>query len=265
MQPFYFGASGTPLFGVYHPPQGRTPRAGAVVLCPPFGLEYLRAHRALRELANQLAEHGSHVLRFDYYACGDSGGQSEEADVDQWAGDIATAIDELKETSGASTVSLVGIRLGAALAALVASGRADVEAVVLWDPVVSGKLYLEELVCRHRILVSERPRPAGFVIHNPPDELLGSPITEKLRKQFEALDLMGLTRKPAGRVLLLSSDGSKLVASLKEHLVGLSSTAAYEHLPGAKVWVKEKELDQTLVPQSTLSTIGTWLSHFPNV
>src|SRR5262245_3688452 len=96
MKPFFFGSSAQPLFGVYHPPAGSAPTREGVVLCGPFGREYLRAHRALRELAHRLAASGFHVLRFDYSGSGDSSGDGEDADAARWVSDIGAAVDEVR-------------------------------------------------------------------------------------------------------------------------------------------------------------------------
>ena len=77
MNPFYFGSSAEPLFGAYHPPGNQVGRNLAVLICPPLGREYLRAHWALRRLADQISRDGGHVLRFDYFATGDSAGDSK--------------------------------------------------------------------------------------------------------------------------------------------------------------------------------------------
>src|SRR5918992_3821916 len=114
MNPFFFGSSQQPLYGVYHPPKARVPRRIGVVLCYPLWQEYMRAHRAFRQLAILLAKAGFPVLRFDYFGTGDSGGDSESGDVAQWTADVCTAIDELKDTAGVRSVSLVGLRVGAA-------------------------------------------------------------------------------------------------------------------------------------------------------
>src|SRR6185503_18450344 len=123
MQPFYFGTSEQQLFGVYHAAESGSSKRAGVVLCQPVGHEYLRAHRAFRNLAMALAGQGFHVLRFDYFATGDSAGDGEQLSVRQCLSDLATAIDELKDIAGVTKVSLVGLRLGATFAALAASGR----------------------------------------------------------------------------------------------------------------------------------------------
>jgi len=66
--------------------------------------------------------------------------------VQGWKADIETAMDELRHITDLQQVTLVGLRLGATLAAAVAADRqSDVDELVLWDPVVSGPEYLAEL------------------------------------------------------------------------------------------------------------------------
>ena len=156
MQPFYFGTSQEQLFGVYHAPESAARRSSAVVMCQPIGHEYLRAHRAFRNLAASLAENGFHVLRFDYLGCGDSSAGGDRTTVQQCLTDLSAAIDELKDMSGATKVTLVGLRVGAALAALTAARRRDVERVVLWDPVVDGAAYVAK--ARYFVYRSASPR-----------------------------------------------------------------------------------------------------------
>jgi len=52
---------------------------------------------ALRTLAALLAREGFHVLRFDYYATGDSAGESSEGSLSEWRANIVTARDDLRE------------------------------------------------------------------------------------------------------------------------------------------------------------------------
>lgn len=145
MDPLFFGNSGEPLYGVYHKAERVSQASNGVVLFSPFGQEYMRSHRAMRQLATLLSRNGTAVLRFDYRGTGDSAGDLSAYKPDDWLDDAAVAIDELKELSGVSTVHLVGLRLGGLIAHFAALKRSDIQSVVLWDTVVSGEHYIDEL------------------------------------------------------------------------------------------------------------------------
>lgn len=238
MKPFFFGDSARPLFGLHHPPSGGTPRRWGVVICNPFGQEYLRAHRSLRELANRLAAEGFHVLRFDYYGCGDSSGDSEDVSLDQWLLDISAAIAEVKEASASQRFVLLGLRLGATLSAQLASQRGDVERLVLWDPILDGAAYLQELRVAHGAWLREHAqRRNGPGEGAPLLEALGFPLPPSLSASLERLRFNG-PDGPSANVLVID----------------------HRSFPGAQVWLHQDGLNRTLVPQGVLESIASWLA-----
>ena len=89
-----------PRFGLYHPANGEGSRGRGVLICPPIAHEHIRSHRALRFLAVQLARAGFDVLRFDYFAVGDSAGDSEEARVAHWQAYVGAAAGEREDAGG---------------------------------------------------------------------------------------------------------------------------------------------------------------------
>lgn len=137
MTPLFFGSSQRRLFGAYEPPRASKGSGHAVLLCQPWGQEYIRAHRSMRRLATLLTAAGCHVMRFDYFGTGDSGGEEDEADPAAAVADIETAAEGLQDMLGVARVALIGLRLGATLAARAAMRRKDnVDALVLWDPII---------------------------------------------------------------------------------------------------------------------------------
>lgn len=206
MVPLYFGTSTARLFGVYHPAESAHHRSCGVVICAPFGHEYIRAHRLLRQLAVQLSRGGFHVLRFDYLGCGDSAGDAEHGSPSQWIADIATAIDELRDTSEVRRVCLVGLRLGATLAASAANQRDDVDAVVLWDPILDGGRYLEDLQLLQRSWLSDRPGSRRFAFKRRVPEVIGFPITDAMRAELEHTALEETSRSALRRIVVLDSE-----------------------------------------------------------
>ena len=143
--PFFLRNGCHELFAVYHAPAGATRRL-PFVFCHPFGEEKLWTHRVFVSFARQFAGSGHPVLRFDYMGNGDSSGSFHESTVTTALSDIACAIEELKRRSGSGRVGLVGLRLGATFAGLIADDRADIETLVLWAPIIDGARYVQELL-----------------------------------------------------------------------------------------------------------------------
>lgn len=255
MQPFYFGSSQKQLFGVYHPAEAGAPsRPSAVLLCYPLGHEYLRAHRAFRNIAVALAGQGFHVLRFDYFGTGDSGGHSEESTVDQCLADIATSIEELKDVSGRPTISVVGLRFGATLAAKAAANRADVDKIVLWDPVVDGKTYVQELVAVHHAWRTDRLGTPGT---RSASELLGFPLTDAGARRLSETTLLPIVREGARSVSLLTSDEQASYAAVRQALESARIPGVHQYVPGAGDWRRGDLVHQTLLPHAMIRTIST--------
>ena len=231
------------------------------MLCHPFGSEYMRAHRSLRELAARLAQLGFHVLRFDYSSTGDSAGASEEAELPRWLEDVGTAVDEARELAESDAVALVGLRLGATLAALWGSRGDEVRQAVLWAPVVKGADYLRELAEQHRAWFEVRSRPSDLVFPDPPVELLGAPLGTGLRQALERIDLLGLEGRPARSALLIGPSASPELAQLRARLAALGSAVEALDQPSSS-WTAG-DFDQQLVPAQTLQAIVGWLGRAP--
>jgi exosortase A-associated hydrolase 2 len=254
MQPFYFGTSQKQLFGVYHAPEMKTARQSAILLCQPLGHEYLRAHRAFRNLAVSLAAQGFHVLRFDYFGCGDSGGNLQDVTVAQCLADLSAAVDELKDTAGAPKVTLIGLRFGATLAALTANRRLDIDRVVLWDPVLDGRQYLDAVRHLHVGWLRDR-MGVGAVNEAGADELLGFQVTETMRSEMDAATLSPLPQLRARGVWLMVSEDETGYRNLLANLEQAGATVTYSVVPGDGDWQQPDLVHQTLLPHAMVKAI----------
>jgi exosortase A-associated hydrolase 2 len=258
--PFYFGPLDKQLFGLYHAPQPGQERDFGVVLCNPWGQEFVRAHRAISQLAVRLARQDFPVLRFDFYGTGDSSGEDVDGTLTQWQADIRAAIHELKRRSRVERVFLAGLRLGASLAALVASGRDDVEGLVLWEPAVQGPEYLQDLTTWHE--EKQYYFLSNVKISAERTELLGFGLHETLLADLAGLDLLAMKRKPAGRILVIENaaalaEAQSSVGCLCEHLRALGAAVNYQRLESFKMWAEDP--DKGLVPQLILQAVVSWL------
>ncbi len=251
MNPFFFGSSKSPLYGVYHPPRAGSGPGKAILTCYPMGAEYMRAHRAFRQLTTLLVKSGAHVLRFDYFGTGDSAGDGADASIGRWVEDIGTAIDELKEMAQVQRVTLVGLRLGGTLAALAADGRSDVEQVILWDPIVRGERYAQELVDKHRAeQAARRGRPdAGTAgVH-------GFPVTAALQAELRQIDLLNWPGAGVSRIDVVTSSAQADAEALVAQLRARAARVAGQVCPSNGKWDESDAFGSALIPQSIIQGV----------
>jgi alpha/beta superfamily hydrolase len=256
MNPIFFGRAPKSLFGVYHPPKAAQARSTGVVLCYPFGQEYMRAHRAFRQMALLLSKAGFHVLRFDYYGTGDSSGEGVEVSFEQCVEDARAAADELKESAEVKRVAFVGLRLGAAVAAMAADGRTDVDQVVLWDPAVDGRSYLDE--------ISEvRTDSVGNVRNALRDDgtlgVLGFPVTETMRSGLATMDLRRVgAPQGSGRLVVVSHERGEYAELGNLRVEG--ARVKYQVVPSEGSWNEVDDYGGALIPVFLIQAIVAHLS-----
>ena len=261
IEPFYFGNSVQSLFGVYHPPKIGIARDVGVILCYPTGEDYIRSHRAFVRLAALLSSAGFHTLRFDYYGCGDSGGDSDQGGIRQWLDDISTAIEELKSGSDANQICLVGLRLGASLAMMAGAERDDVDGLVLWNPIISGRKYVQELITAYQEKARKffpglecRSKGEGY------GEALGFPLPDSMLKDLEKLDLFATQLKVAHKILFIESSDASEDIRFREHMKGIGVSLRYKRIPGFEPWVERDNWGQGMVPMKILQFVVSWIS-----
>lgn len=224
-----------------------------------MGHEYIQSHRAYWQLAVYLSKAGFHVLRFDFYGCGDSSGDVEQGEIRQWLSDISTAIDEIRGISGCAKVCLVGLRLGGALSMMVGAERGDIEGMVLWDAVANGSAYLEELTTTHQETFRYfHAKSKHRITGEKPAEVLGFPLTDFMRRDLAKLDLLTIQKKPANNILLIESNEAAAAGQLKAHLKSLDPHLAYQHLPGPQIWIAD--VNKVLMPIQILQAVVSWIS-----
>ncbi len=259
MKPLYFGTSKKPLYGLYQPPSGESTDRG-VVLCYPIGPEYVVAYPAFRQLATGLTKAGFHVFRFDFFGSGDSAGDSGDGDLEHWRDDLGFAIEELADTSGASSISLAGLRLGASIAATVAAQRDDIDQLVLWEPVAIGSDLIRELETTEREYLRRiLPRPRTAMRNTLHLEVLGYPVRDDLRHGLEQLDLRTLGGAPAKSTLILERPAAGAGRVLQPALTKLGAKVDHVQMDGPKIWAREGGLEESLIPFEIVNRIVGWM------
>ena len=248
--PIWFGPTDLPLFGWLHLPQEAN---AGVVLCRPIGLEAVSAQRAYRCLAEKLADKGFVTLQFDYTGTGDSAGDpADVVGIGTWLSDIGAAIDCVRKT-GVSRVGLIGLRLGATLAANAAADN-DIEALVLWDPCETGHGFLRE----QRMLAAViGATPGGDSASEGAVEIPGLLLPKDLAEAIGALELDDSASAAARRLLLLTRPDRPSSARILKWL----SAQDVEHgdAVGQDQFV-DIEPGAAVLPEQVIVDIVSWLS-----
>lgn len=250
----YFDDGPSSFFGWYHVANSELQRDCAVVICSPVGYEYAHSHRSMRHLADRLAQHGIPAIRFDYHGIGDSPGTDLDADRWRcWQNNIKTAIQRARELGGRRRICLLGVRLGATLAALVAS-EVEVDFLVLWNPCVSGRRYLREI----QAIASTGD---GFV----PDangvlESAGFELSAETVAALRAVDLLGITSSVAQRALVVGRDDLMPEQSLSMHLTAMGVENDHVTVPGFAAMMAEPQF--AIVPEAAFSSVINWVVRY---
>ncbi len=252
-----FGPAERELFGLYHRPTGETNRSTACVLCNPFGQEAMRSHRVFRRLAERLSAGGFHVLRFDYFGTGDSGGDDEAGDIDGWTTDLLRAHETLLERSRCARSVWFGLRLGATVAAC-ASMRATrmPNRLVLWEPVSDGPAYLDELADAHVAFRKTQFRRRWDVerelqsraIAEARTEVLGHPLPSLLRSQLGKVTPETFERSGARDVSLIAGRPDGRTARLAPMLERMGMKVRLRITASNINWLVNDMLGDSIVP-----------------
>lgn len=143
LEAFFLPTSAGQRFCTLHRPAAGQPCLGAVLLAQPFAEEMNKSRRALAALGRGLAAQGYASLLIDLHGCGDSEGDFGAASWDGWVDDLLAAHAWLRDHVS-PTIWLFGLRTGCLLARAAAAQLAQPTQLLFWQPVLSGKQFLQQ-------------------------------------------------------------------------------------------------------------------------
>jgi exosortase A-associated hydrolase 2 len=144
--PFFINGSQGRLFALYYPPLSGEPDV-LVLHLPAFGEEMNKSRRMVALQSIELSQNNVGVLVVDLFGTGDSEGLLENATWQTWLDDIDAAIEWLKQQHSDIPLYLWGLRFGGALAASYATqGSTKIQGLLLWQPLLSGKMMLNQFL-----------------------------------------------------------------------------------------------------------------------
>jgi exosortase A-associated hydrolase 2 len=149
-EPHFLDQHADQLYGVLHPAVGKV--RGTVLMAGPFAAERERAHNVTILWCQRAAQAGFDALYFDYRGIGESSGRFEDQTFDTWLDDLTASARWLRERRPEAPLYLLGVRLGAVLAAQ-AFERGIGSGLVMWGPPRSARDMLWDVL--RRILAAD--------------------------------------------------------------------------------------------------------------
>ncbi|MGC3024872.1 serine aminopeptidase domain-containing protein [Burkholderia sp. DN3021] len=236
-------------------------RPHGVVICEPLGHEALWLHKLVRSIAEHLADRGFPVLRFHYPASGDSLGDERDSErFDHMLESVRHAVRTLYESAEVDSLTLVGVRAGAALAFLATDGIPGLTSFIALAPVVRGRSYVRELsLVAQRWLDNAPPTVRDAVRNDRSFNVLGHAYPDDLVGALRRIDLCeaaGHMRTLPARALLVDvsyGDSPALLDALQARGVAASIQACSD-------WAATmREPHWSRLPDALLDTIANWL------
>jgi hypothetical protein len=192
----------------------------AVLICSPLLADLHVTYRREVLTGRELAARGFAVQRFHYRGSTNSGGSPEASSLAGLVMDGQRAGERLEQNAGIQPTVVVGTRLGAMVAAKVAT-IFDASSLVMWSPTLDGAGYFRDVFRGYMIgqlkdggLDGKRASdPVGKLRREGPLDVLGYPIGQPLYDSFVDRHLIDEIPSRAGTCLLIQVGGSALSSS----------------------------------------------------
>ena len=218
LDPAFISGSKGELFALHYQPVERYDETRCLIIASSFAEEMNRCRYMQTLLAQAITQQGMALLVVDPFGTGDSQGEFEEADWQQWINDTITASNYASHL-GYDQQSMLGIRVGALLAAAAAENLAKLQQLVFWQPVTSGKVALNQFL-RIKIAASiGREEDAGTTTQFEEQlsqgnsiEVAGYDVSPELYRGIQSAHLnnhLDLTGTPISWYTILASEERK--------------------------------------------------------
>ena len=250
------------------------PAPAVALYLPAFGEEMNRSRRMASLLGRALAARGCAALLLDPGGTGDSAGDFAAASWTAWRQDAVAALDWLAQR-GHRRLHLIGLRAGANLALEAAAERSEVGSLVLWQPLLDGKLFLNQLL-RIRVAAGlggtstgggEAKETTGGLRQRLRDgetlEVAGYALSPALADEIESLDLVAAAARdlpPLHWIELAANpeaDPPPASARALQALADAGRDIDYRRLAGEPFWsIEEPVLIEALIEASVETLCG---------
>ena len=251
--PCWLNNESDPVFSWIHLPKNKEISKMGIVICNPLGYEYSHTHRTIRHLSDNLACSGYANIRFDYHGTGDSFSDLFTPErIKTFIENIDTAIQELKQKTGVTEICLIGLRMGATLAASYCSIK-SVDKLILWSPFIKGRTYVREMQALEKLASHTSGENTDIIDSG------GFIITDETANELSSINLLKQEYHINKSILVIERDdlqkNNKLLSALENNNI---NDIDHHLMPGYIEMMEEPQF--TVVPQLTINKILSWLS-----
>ena len=156
-EPLFINSRSRQIYAVLQRPEAHNDNRRGLLLVPPLGNEQRRAQRPLRNLMQNLSRQGYTLMRFDWRGTANSSGSTDQFNTLQpWIEDLEDAAEQL--ATHVNSIDIIAIRFGALIAALAPALSSPINCRYYWDPILSGRQWLEEMEELQKGIVSDTYR-----------------------------------------------------------------------------------------------------------
>jgi hypothetical protein len=234
----------------------------AFIFLNPILDEKKKSQKFQVDTARKICALNYYVIRFDYYGTGDSGGESFEFDFYEALKDMQYLTEHMRKKYALAAFKILGIRLGADLAAIIAAKGEFISDLFLIEPVSNGLRYLTELRLKRKLffkLSDMAPVQEEITINGEAyQDQLGYPLSETAVKFIEGIEThkIVLTGKRIFLFQVNSTSSKELFVSLFNHLAENNSTKV-RHANCPVFWLDYRTTDTAALTVEIMNCLTT--------
>lgn len=209
-----------------------------------------------RRLAQAMVGAGLPVLRFDPTGTGDSQGSLDSTSLTDWVDDTVAAVEYMLRSTGCRVWGMFGVRLGATVALRSAQRLGGDGKLALWEPVLDGQVYLEELSSQHF-----RANRESHILTQEAQvgEFVGYRLGRELLEEIGAI-AAGSHAMPGQIETLLMENETDRYRDFAEMLGHCGSAVTREVSPEALDLSWREDIGLAPLPHQSLRRVAEWMA-----
>ena len=209
-------------------------------------------------MALRLARRGFDTFCFDYPSTGDSDGDSSNFSIASSILSLERLVQYAISEMGLDKLSMVGMRLGAAIA-LEVSEQIVSESLFLIDPILDGSVYLKQLRNMQHDSLYDNPYEPPFLNNQSSlEEVLGYPLAERLVDELMQLAPNIELAQSRELVLLESENQAGSLLRLSQQHQDQGKQVRYIQSPNEFHWSDWRYNNMQILPRSLLQKLESY-------